>query len=91
MRVISVTLGAAATPITTKNIYSPFVTIQNNSAAAVYIGDNRVTGATNGIFLPPTTATGSGSYTIQRADNRILLNQYYLFGTAGSVIVVHYE
>ncbi len=88
MRLIQVTLGAAATQVTIAKIYSPYVVIQDNAGANCRVGDNTVS-ATKGILL----ATGSpgGSITITRADNRVPLFQYFIFGTAGNIIDVLYE
>lgn len=92
MRTIQITLGAAATRVTASRIVSPFITIQNNAAHSIRIGDNTVS-ATKGIFIPATAAAGagSGSLTVQRADNNILLSNYYVFGTAGDVVDIIYE
>lgn len=92
MRLIRVTLGAAATRITAAQIYTPFLEIQNNANDICRVGDNTVT-ATRGILLSPTGAAPSTvpSFIVQRSDNRILLNQYYLFGTAGDQIDIIYE
>ena len=89
MRLIQITMGAGArTQITTAQIYSPFLTIQNNSANNVRVGDNTVS-STKGILL----ASGSpgGSYTIQRNDNRIPLFQYYISAPVGTIVDIHYE
>jgi hypothetical protein len=90
MRLIQVTLGAAATRVTTGQIYSPAVIIQNNAAANVRVGDNTVS-ATKGLLLLTASGGGGGSITIYRADNRIPLFEYFLFGTAGNIIDVFYE
>lgn len=91
MRIIQVTLGSGATQITKSAIYTPSLFIQNNAAAVVRIGDNTVS-ATRGIALAPIgTGSAGGAYTVYRADNRIHLSDYYLFGTAGQLIDVLYE
>lgn len=91
MRLIQVTLGTAATRITTGKIYTPSLFIQNNAAAVVRLGDNTVS-ATRGIALSPSVAGApGGSFTNYRPDNRIFLDSYFLFGTAGQVIDVLYE
>lgn len=92
MRLIQVTLGAGATPITNRQVYTPFFIVQNNSNAGCRIGDNTVS-ATHGIYLSPTGAASNAipTFSVSRADNRIPLYNYMLFGTAGSVIDVLYE
>ncbi len=91
MRLIQVTLGAAATQVTIAKIYSPYVVIQDNAAAACRVGDNTVT-ASKGVLLAPSVASApGGSITITRADNRVPLFQYFIFGTAGNIIDVLYE
>lgn len=85
MRTIQVTLGATATQVTTGQIYSPFVIIQNNASHSIRVGDNTVT-SSKGINV-----SASGSITIQRSDNRILLKSYYIFGTQNDVIDILYE
>lgn len=92
MRILRVTLGAAATRITAAQIYTPYLEVQNNANNLCRIGDNTVT-ASRGILLSPTGATSSTvpPFVVQRGDNRICLNQYYLFGTAGDQIDVLYE
>lgn len=89
MRIIQVTLGAAATAITTNtNIYCSALTIQNNAAAVVRVGDSTVS-ATKGISL---AAAGVGSTNLTFAFPRgAHLSDWFLFGTAAQVIDVLYE
>jgi hypothetical protein len=91
MRLLQVTLGAAATPITTdKNLYASFLIIQNNAAAAVRVGDNTVS-ASKGILLSGGTAPG-GSATNQFPFPRgTHLSDWYLFGTSTQIIDILYE
>lgn len=88
MRLISVTLGAAATPITTNtSIYASMIIVQDNATHSVRLGDNTVS-ATKGILL----GLGGGSSTITLAFPRgAHLSEWYLFGTAADVIDVLYE
>jgi hypothetical protein len=95
MRLIQLTLGAAATQITpntnttsTMPIYVSTLIIQNNAAAAIRIGDNTVT-ATKGIALNPS-AVGPELVTFQMVRGS-LLSQWYIFGTAGNIIDIMYE
>lgn len=90
MRLIQVTLGAAATRITTAQIYTPLLAIQNNAAAVVRIGDNTVS-ATKGIAVAAGSTTTQNPFVVTRSDNRISLRDYYLFGTAGQLVDVLYE
>lgn len=88
-----VTLTAVATPVIPKAVvpansrsFSVF-TIQNNSAAAVRVGDSTVS-ATRGILLDPSNAgAAGGAYTITPALQFTGdLTEFYLFGASGSVI-----
>jgi hypothetical protein len=92
MRILQVTLGAAATPLTTSKIYTPYFIVQNNSNAGCRIGDNTVS-ATRGIYLSPTGAASNAipTFAVSRCDNRVPLFNYFLYGTAGSVVDVLYE
>ena len=89
MRLIQVTLGAGATPITTNNnIYCSMLAINNNAAAVVRVGDNTVS-ATKGISL---AAAGVGSTSLTFAFPRgTHLSDWFLFGTAAQVIDILYE
>lgn len=85
MRLIQVTMTGSKQQITTGQIYSPFVTFQNNGSSAMRIGDNTVT-ASKGINL-----SASGAFTVQRSDNRIPLFAYYVIGTASDKLDIMYE
>lgn len=92
MYLLQITLGAAATPVIPKAVvpgnsraFSVLV-IQNNSAANVRIGDSTVS-ATKGILLLTNAGGGGGSQTITPSLQYTGdLTEFYLFGTAGSVI-----
>lgn len=87
MRVIEKTLTGSAQQVTASQIYTPFVIFQNNDATnSVTVGDNTVT-ATKGIVIP----NGGGTFTVQRADNRIPLFNYYVIGTSASKVEILYE
>lgn len=90
MRLLQVTLGAAATRITSAKIYTGNLAIQNNAAAVCRVGDNTVS-ATKGIALAAGSTTTQTAFVVRRSDNRVFLADYYLFGTAGQVIDVLYE
>lgn len=90
MRLIQITLGAGATRVTTAQIYTPALFIQNNGTGVMRVGDNTVS-ATKGIALLSNTGPGGGTYTCYRPDNRIHLADYYVFGTAGQLVDVLYE
>jgi hypothetical protein len=86
-RLIQVTLGAGATQISATT--SPFnqMTIQDNAAAVVRVGDSTVS-ATKGFALAAAGAAGSsitiGPFSGQQGD----ASQFYLFGTATQLIDV---
>jgi hypothetical protein len=86
MRVLEITLSGSAQQVTTAQIYTPFVTFANNDATNSFtVGDNTVT-ATKGVVVPKGT-----TYTVTRNDNRILLKNYYVIGTAASKAEILYE
>lgn len=85
MRLIQVTMTGSKQQVTTGQIYSPFVTFQNNGSNAMRIGDNTVS-ATKGINL-----SASGAFTVQRADNRVPLFSYFVIGTSGDKLDILYE
>lgn len=90
MRLIQVTLGSGATPITTNtNIYCSLLICQDNAAANVRIGDNTVS-ATKGILLALGTPGGSATLQINTPRGTHLAD-YFLFGTAGNLIDILYE
>ena len=84
-RLIQLTMTGTRQQLTTSQIYSPFVTIQNNGTNQIRCGDNTVT-STKGIVIFAT-----GSYTIQRSDNRVPLFTRYVIGTAGDKVDIDYE
>ena len=90
VRLIQVTLGSGATQITTLQINASVLAIQNNAAHVCRAGDNTVS-ATKGIALAAGSTTTQPPFIIARSDNRILLKEYYLFGTQNDVIDVLYE
>jgi hypothetical protein len=88
MRIIQVTLGAGATPITTNNnIYCSMLAIDNNAAAVVRVGDNTVS-ATKGISLAATGGIATLTFAFPRGTH---LSDWFLFGTAAQVIDILYE
>ncbi len=82
MRILQAAAGSPNAQITTAKIYSPFVVFQNNTGAAIRIGDN-TTSSTKGISIG-----AGGSLTVQRADNRIALFSYYAAG-AGNLDILY--
>jgi hypothetical protein len=76
-----VTLGAAATQISTHGIGYRQLVIQNNATHDVRYGDSTVT-ATRGILLNPGGSSNEGAISIQGG----VLSTDYLFGTSGDVI-----
>lgn len=88
MRLIQVTLGAAATQITANaNFYAISLTIQNNSAAVCRVGDDTVS-ATQGLSLAATGGSATFTFPNGRGTH---LQDWYLFGTSGDVIDILYE
>jgi hypothetical protein len=87
MRILQVTLGAAATQLTTNpKLYASALIFQDNAAANVRLGDNTVS-STKGILLSP-----SGSLTVLVFPfHGTHLVDWYLYGTSGNVIDVLYE
>lgn len=84
-RLIQVTLGAAATQISTSPAYFNQMIVQNSGAAA-RLGDATVS-ATKGIALPATNAqvpVHIGPFSGMQGD----ASQFYLFGTAAQVVDV---
>lgn len=92
MRCIKVTIGAAATQITTNaGIYASIICLQNNGSANMTIGDNTVT-STNGILLAPGTSPPGGSATFQMTFPRgTHLVDWWVVGTQGQILNVLYE
>lgn len=96
MRLLQVTLLATATPITNAipvagtaygaSQFGSFqqITIQNNAAAVVRVGDSTVS-ATRGMALSAGSPGSSGTFTTS-IDFATSLDEWYLFGTAGQVI-----
>lgn len=92
MRIIKVTIGAGGTTqITTNaNLYASIITLQNQGAASMTIGDNTV--ATNGGIILATGTPVGGSGTFQMAFPRgTHLVDWWVNGTAGQVLSVLYE
>ena len=86
---IQVTLGASATQVTTVNTFARWVTVQNNAAAAMRVGDSTAS-STKGINL---AATG-GIYTFvpqSTPSSGYDLSTFYIAGTATQVADVLYE
>lgn len=87
MRLIEITLTGSRQQVSTGKIYSPYVIFQNNDATnGAVVGDNTVT-TTRGINL----VKAGGNLVVQRSDNRILLDSYYVIGTAASKVEILYE
>ncbi len=92
MHLLQITVGANATPIIPKAVVPAnsaswsCVIVQNNSAANVRVGDSSVS-STKGILLASGSPGGSVTITpsLQYTGD---LQEFYLFGTAGSVIDV---
>lgn len=92
-----VTLGVAATPLSSTRITCKELTIQNNSAHAANIGDSSVTGVaanpSKGIRLDPT---GTNSAAISNYKfgpfeaYNIDLSQIFAFGTQNDHLDVIY-
>jgi len=90
MRILQVTLGAAATPITTDaDLYASIIAFQSSAAAVIRIGDNTVS-ATKGIVLAAGTPGGSATFQMAFPRGTHLID-WYAFGTAGQVIDILYE
>jgi hypothetical protein len=89
MKIIQVTLGAGATPVSAQRIPVQQAIFQNNSANAVRVGDASVS-ATKGILL----ASGSPGGSLNMAGFMVYgtdLSLYYLFGISGNVVDILYE
>lgn len=94
MQLLQVTLGAAATPLasaatSTLGLYCSALVIQNNSASVMRIGDSTVS-ATRGILLAAGTPGGSSTFQIP-LERGTLLEQWFVFGTAATVVDVLLE
>lgn len=90
MRLIQVTLTAAATPITTNTgLYASTLTIQANTAANVRVGDNTVS-TSKGILLSLGAPGGSATFTMA-FPRGTHLSDWYLFGTTTQLVDVLYE
>jgi hypothetical protein len=90
MRLIQVTIGAAATQITANQIYASVLLIQKNTANNCRVGDKTVT-SSKGIVVPAGNTTPVAPLKIGRSDNRIPLFEYYIAGTQNDVVDVLYE
>jgi hypothetical protein len=90
MRLIQVTIGAAATQVTTAHIYAAVVLAQKNTANNCRIGDSTVT-TSKGIVVPAGNTTPQPPVTIARSDNRISLWEYFVAGTQNDVVDILYE
>lgn len=90
MRLIPVTLNAAATPIIAKGVQPanslPFqwLMIQNNAANNCRVGDSSVS-ATKGILL---LASGGSMTAAPALEYTSDLYEWFIFGTAGQIIDV---
>ena len=90
LHLIQVTLGAGNTPITTTNTFARWVSIQNNAAHSVRVGDSSVS-TTQGILLASGTPGGSVTMVIgPMPSTSIDLANIYLRGTSADVIDVAY-
>lgn len=91
MRLLQVTIGSETrTQITTAQIYTPYLSIQKNTANNCRVGDNTVT-TSKGIVIAAGNTTPQAPLVVHRSDNRVLLSQYYLAGTSGDVVDILYE
>ena len=90
MKYIQVTIGAAATQVSTSGLQCRWVSIQNNATHAMRVGDSTASvGGAKGILL----ASGSpgGSVTIGAFESYALdLSTVYIAGTQGDTVDVWY-
>ena len=86
----TVTLGAAATQVTSTETYASFVRIENEAGnALVKFGDSSVSAADYAGSVPADTATASNAVTLGPVTfTGIPLNSLYLLGTAGQRVHV---
>jgi len=85
-----VTLGAGKTPLIAAgqpNVYASWLVLQDNAAAVFRMGGSTVS-ATSGISIGVGGGSVTGDFSFPRG---CLLNNVYLFGTAGNIIDVCYE
>ena len=90
MRIGQITLTSSATPLIaagSPNVYASALQVQNNSIHNARVGDNTVT-ASRGVAIG---SVGGGFYTAPCPPKGTLLNQWFVFGTAGDVIDFLYE
>jgi hypothetical protein len=86
MKTLQVTLGAAATQVTTVQTFARQALVQNNAAHDIRVRDSNVS-ATRGAKL---LASANGSMNLGQSDinTEIDLSTVYIFGTAADVIDV---
>ena len=90
LNTIQVTLGAAKTQVSATSIPVRQVSIQNNAAAVVRVGDANVS-STRGYSLNPSTVGYGGSITFgELGSYNIDLKDLWLLGTNTQVIDVIY-
>lgn len=85
-----VTIGAAATQISSTNLYCSSWTIQNNAAHSIRFGDSTVT-SSKGLLLAAGTPGGSFTSPASRNGSQPApdnLSQWYIAGTQNDVIDV---
>lgn len=90
VNLLQVTLGSAATQISTQQTLVRQIIIQDNAAHNVRVGDNTVS-ATKGILLASASPAPGGS--LNSGPMQIYfayLSDWYLFGTAGDLIDILY-
>ena len=86
IKLAQVILGAGATRVSATSVPARQITIQNNSGAAIRVGDSTVS-ATSGILLSQGSPGGNAEFGSLVAYN-VDLQDFWLFGTAASVIDV---
>lgn len=88
---LQVTLGAAATPVTTTTVMARQVIVQNNAAAQCRVGGSGVS-ASSGALLAGGNGNpaNAGSINLGQFNNygEIDMSSIFIFGTAGNVIDV---
>lgn len=87
---ITVTLGAAATQVTSSVLFCPWVRIENEAGnALVKFGDSAVSATDYFGSVPADTATVSNAVSIgQHVSSSIRLDHLYLLGTAAQKVHV---
>jgi len=94
MQILQVTLGAGATPLasaatSTLGLYCSLLVIQDNATHTMRVGDSTVS-ATRGMLLASGSPGGSGTFQLS-VERGTLLEQWYVFGTAGDLVDVLFE